>query len=201
MPGYPVPAIGSLVWFLPLVLQRRKSVAPQKVDRRARWGVLLVGAGYTIPWQTAFWARPSGGWRVVVSAVCFVAASAFSWTAARALGRHWRIEAGLDADHQLVQSGVYGLVRHPIYTSKLFVVAGTKTRLLIKSCPKHLEERGCGRGRSEAKRKIGPEPALRRGQPQGQLGSPHLHRHPAIGLDCGPMRAPSVPVIAPPTRP
>lgn len=127
MPPYPylVIAVGSVGWFLPLLLQRRRAITPQKLDRRARWGVLLVGAGYAIPWQTAFWVRPAGGWRAVVAALCFLAACAFSWTAARALGRHWRIEAGLGVDHELVQSGVYALVRHPIYTSMLFVIAAT----------------------------------------------------------------------------
>lgn len=127
MPPYPylVLALGSTAWFLPLLLQKRRSGTPQKVDRRARWGILLVGAGYAIPWQCAFWVRPAGGWRAAVAAPCFVAACAFSWTAARSLGRHWRIEAGLVVDHELVQSGVYGLVRHPIYTSMLFVIVAT----------------------------------------------------------------------------
>ncbi|HXK10650.1 MAG TPA: isoprenylcysteine carboxylmethyltransferase family protein [Vicinamibacteria bacterium] len=122
---YVVLAVGSLAWFAPFLLQRRESSAPQKVDRRARWGVVLVGAGYAVPWQTAFWTRPAEGWRVALAAACLALACAFSWTAARALGRHWRIEAGLDADHQLIQAGVYGLVRHPIYTSMLFVVVAT----------------------------------------------------------------------------
>ena len=52
-------------------------------------------------------------------------ACALSWAAARALGKHWRIEAGLNPDHELVQSGVYGIVRHPIYTSMLLVVTAT----------------------------------------------------------------------------
>ncbi len=97
---------GSVLWFLPLVLQRRKSRAPQTVDPRARWGVLLVGAGYAIPWQTAFWFSPRGQWRLWLAAVCFLVAAAVSWAAARELGRHWRIEAGLDADHALVHAGV-----------------------------------------------------------------------------------------------
>ena len=32
---------------------------------------------------------------------------------------------GLNPDHELVQSGVYGIVRHPIYTSMLLVVTAT----------------------------------------------------------------------------
>ena len=48
-----------------------------------------------------------------------------SWTSARTLGRQWRFDAGLNADHQLVQSGAYRFVRHPIYASMLCMLLGT----------------------------------------------------------------------------
>lgn len=123
--GYIIVAIGSLAWFAPLVMQRRKSEAPQRLDRRARWGILLVGVGYSLLWQTSFWTRSPSGWRIAFSVACFIVACIFSWGAARALGRHWRLDAGLNSDHELVQSGIYRLVRHPIYTSMLLVVIGT----------------------------------------------------------------------------
>ena len=49
--------------------------------------------------------------------------SSISWTGA--LGRQWRIDAGLSADHQLITSGPYRFVRHPIYTSMLSILLGT----------------------------------------------------------------------------
>ena len=122
---YLILAIGSVAWFIPFLLQRRGAAAVQKVNRRGRWGVLLVAAAYAIPWQTAFWTRRPRPWQIAVSAACLGIACLFSWTAARALGRHWRIEAGLSDDHELVQSGPYGIVRHPIYTSMLFVIVAT----------------------------------------------------------------------------
>ena len=121
---YMILAIGSVAWFAPFLLQRR-AAAVEKVNRRGRWGVLWVAAGYAIPWQTAFWTRTPRVWQVMVAAAFLGVACLFSWTAARALGRHWRIEAALSADHELVQSGPYGLVRHPIYTSMLFVIIAT----------------------------------------------------------------------------
>jgi protein-S-isoprenylcysteine O-methyltransferase Ste14 len=122
---YVILALGSIAWFAPLLIQRRKGSPPQKTNPLARWGVLLVGAAYAVPWPTAFWTRSPGSSRTVVATVCLLIACVFSWTAARALGKHWRIEAGLDPDHELVQSGVYGIVRHPIYTSMLLVIAAT----------------------------------------------------------------------------
>ncbi len=52
-------------------------------------------------------------------------ASVLSWSAARALGRQLRIDAAVSADHRLIKSGPYALVRHPIYTSMLCVVIAT----------------------------------------------------------------------------
>jgi protein-S-isoprenylcysteine O-methyltransferase Ste14 len=55
----------------------------------------------------------------------FVFAISLSWTATRALGEHWRMDAGLNADHELVRIGAYRVVRHPIYASMLCVFVAT----------------------------------------------------------------------------
>jgi protein-S-isoprenylcysteine O-methyltransferase Ste14 len=44
---------------------------------------------------------------------------ALAWAATRHLGRHWRYDAALSADHQLITTGPYRWVRHPIYASML----------------------------------------------------------------------------------
>ena len=41
------------------------------------------------------------------------------WQAIGHLGKQWRIQAGLFADHELVRTGPYRFVRHPIYASML----------------------------------------------------------------------------------
>jgi isoprenylcysteine carboxyl methyltransferase (ICMT) family protein YpbQ len=45
--------------------------------------------------------------------------------ARRVLGRNWSGEITIKADHELVRSGPYGRVRHPIYTALLAMYAGT----------------------------------------------------------------------------
>jgi protein-S-isoprenylcysteine O-methyltransferase Ste14 len=65
------------------------------------------------------------GWRVVLSIFLLLFAGLLSWTATRSLGRYWRIDAGLSPDHELVTSGPYRVVRHPIYTSMPCVLLGT----------------------------------------------------------------------------
>jgi protein-S-isoprenylcysteine O-methyltransferase Ste14 len=101
-----------------------KQEKAQHVDRRARWGILLVVIGFSILWQGKFWETSPAGWRVVLSIIFFILASWLSWTAVRALGRQWRIDAGLNPEHELVTSGPYRVIRHPIYTSLLCLIFG-----------------------------------------------------------------------------
>ena len=47
------------------------------------------------------------------------------WKAVAHLGRQFRINAGLWEDHELVRTGPYAIVRHPIYASMLLMLAAT----------------------------------------------------------------------------
>jgi len=127
MPGYSyaIVAAGWLAWLTPFIMARRRSQPAKTVDRRARWGLLLEAIGYSLLWQNRFWERPLPGWRVPLSIGLLLIAVLLSWTAPRALGRHWRLDAGLSSDHELVTWGPYRLVRHPIYTSTLCMLFGT----------------------------------------------------------------------------
>ena len=62
---------------------------------------------------------------MAVSILLLSIAILMSWTATKTLGRHLRVDAALDPGHELVRSGPYRFVRHPIYTSMLCVTAGT----------------------------------------------------------------------------
>ena len=68
---------------------------------------------------------PPGPGRIAAALVCGPLAGVLSWTAVRHLGRQFRVNAGLYEDHELVTSGPYHLVRHPIYTSLLAILAAT----------------------------------------------------------------------------
>jgi protein-S-isoprenylcysteine O-methyltransferase Ste14 len=62
----------------------------------------------------------------MATSVIFLAlANLLSWSGARALGRQLRLDAAVGSDHELIRSGPYRLVRHPIYTSMLCVILGT----------------------------------------------------------------------------
>jgi protein-S-isoprenylcysteine O-methyltransferase Ste14 len=117
--GYAILAAGWLFWAIPFLRAKRTAEAPKVVDRRARWGILLVALAFALLWQGRFWERTLPAWRLPVAIAFLPLASLLSWTGTRALGRQWRIDAGLSSDHQLVMSGPYRVVRHPIYTSML----------------------------------------------------------------------------------
>jgi protein-S-isoprenylcysteine O-methyltransferase Ste14 len=123
--AYAILVAGWLIWLAPFFVVKRNSGKPEKLDRRARWGIVIEGLAYSLLWQSKFWARTPESWRTALSVCSFVLAGILSWTGARALGRQWRIDAGLNPDHELVRSGVYRVVRHPIYTSMLCVLLGT----------------------------------------------------------------------------
>lgn len=104
--AYAIIAAGWITWVTPFFLvKRRNAGTAHTLDRRARWGILLEGIGYSLLWQNRFWLRSPEDWRIVLSVVFFGLAAVLSWTSARALGRQWRIDAGLNAGHELVRSG------------------------------------------------------------------------------------------------
>ena len=119
---------GWLTWLTPFLLINRKSRrnkrAPQQLDRRARWGILVQGLGFALTWSGPFWTRAVAPWRISLSIFFFAVAGLLSWTSAHTLGRQWRLDAGLNADHELVRSGPYRIVRHPIYLSMFAVMLG-----------------------------------------------------------------------------
>jgi protein-S-isoprenylcysteine O-methyltransferase Ste14 len=123
--AYFILAAGWLLWAMPFFLIRRGTKqSPAKLDRRARWGIVLQAVAYTLLWQNRFWARSPGVWRISASVLFFLLGAALVWSAIRALGRQWRIDAGLNSDHELVRTGAYAIVRHPIYTSMLCLLLG-----------------------------------------------------------------------------
>jgi len=63
--------------------------------------------------------------RVVASLVCAVPGIILGWSAVTHLGRQFRIRAGLYEDHELVRTGPYAVVRHPIYASLLAMLLCT----------------------------------------------------------------------------
>ena len=73
---------------------------------------------------------------IYVLAVLVIAGISFTWWARIHLGRFWSNAITRKEGHQVIDTGPYGLVRHPIYTGLIFgmlvtgVAVGTVTAML-----------------------------------------------------------------------
>ena len=114
------------IWVAPFFLaqRRRTGGAPHTLDRRARWGIALQALSFALVWFRLWWIHQPSLLRVALGVAMLSVAILLSWTSSSTLGRQWRVDAGLNPDHQLVQAGAYRFVRHPIYCSMLALMLG-----------------------------------------------------------------------------
>jgi protein-S-isoprenylcysteine O-methyltransferase Ste14 len=123
-------AIGWFAWLYPFLFraphrQNRDSIT---VPGPTRLGLLLEGLAIFL----AFAFRQDGPVEaagLAMAVALIVACSAMAWTAVQHLGRQFRVHAGLYHDHQLVRTGPYRIVRHPIYTSLMGMLIATMVLL------------------------------------------------------------------------
>lgn len=120
--AYLIILAGISIWFYPFVPAHQKTTSAAVVNRNSRWGILLQLVAFTLLWQGRFWLRPLPLWKILLCVALFGIAIALSWTSSRALAGQLRVDAALGADHRLVRSGPYSIVRNPIYTSMLAVL-------------------------------------------------------------------------------
>jgi protein-S-isoprenylcysteine O-methyltransferase Ste14 len=115
-------------WAYPFIIR-----APHKQERKSitvigptRAGLALEGAAifmafvFRLPLQH----EPSLV-RILASMVFGPIAAVLAWTAVKHLGKQFRLHAGLYDDHDLVCTGPYAVVRHPIYASLLSILLST----------------------------------------------------------------------------
>lgn len=98
----------------------------------AAWSVALhrglVGAGLLlivlpVPGLMARFAQPSPA-LVAIGLAIELAGAGLAVAARRSLGRNWSAEVRIAQDHQLVRSGPYRRLRHPIYSGVLLMYLG-----------------------------------------------------------------------------
>jgi protein-S-isoprenylcysteine O-methyltransferase Ste14 len=122
MLGWLVLVVSWCVWAYPFVFlaphhQKRPSITaigPTRVGLFLESLAIFLAFAFRMPADP-----PPEWWRIATAAACGVAGAILAWTAVRHLGRQFRVHAGLYEDHELVTSGPYAIVRHPIYTSLL----------------------------------------------------------------------------------
>ena len=115
-----------LVWWYPFIfraphVQKRPSITlagPTRVGLLLESLAILMAFLFRLP-------APPGVLRMLLSMAVGPIAVMMAWTSVTHLGRQFRVNAGLYEDHQLVRTGPYAIVRHPIYSSLLAILLAT----------------------------------------------------------------------------
>ena len=117
-----------IAWLYPFVFRAPHNQKRPSITRKGPTtvGLLLetaaIGlaafAGF-LPHEEIEW------WRIVAVAVLSAPSIASSWSAVKHLGKQFRVNAGLYRDHELVRTGAYAVVRHPIYAGLFGMMLAT----------------------------------------------------------------------------
>jgi protein-S-isoprenylcysteine O-methyltransferase Ste14 len=134
MLSWSLVSVGWFSWLYPFLFraphrQHRDSIT---VTGPTRVGLLLEGLAIFL----AFVFRGDGDpdvYRAAPGMLLIVVSAIIAWKAVRHLGRQFRVHAGLYHDHELVRTGPYAIVRHPIYTSLLGMLIASA--LLLRTDP------------------------------------------------------------------
>jgi protein-S-isoprenylcysteine O-methyltransferase Ste14 len=114
---------------------RRFEPAPSRITRLILFLLaiaLLFFPNSTSPWLSWLYWTPIAPslWTFFGGVILTVAGLLFSIWARHHLGRNWSLTVTLKDDHELIVTGLYALVRHPIYTGLLAGFLGTAIAIM-----------------------------------------------------------------------
>jgi protein-S-isoprenylcysteine O-methyltransferase Ste14 len=118
-----------IVWSLAFVKPSKQAAGQKEVSSApaSRWGIFLVMLGFAFTWT---YVRPVGfsksSGALIASMILAPPSVVLVWAAARRLGKQWRYKAALSENHELIQTGPYRWLRHPIYASMLGMLLATE---------------------------------------------------------------------------
>ena len=122
-------AVGVAAWYvlrIPFERKARRMKVTNARHRNARDMTLLtistLGLGitpgiYALTGWPRFASYPITIVQVVAGVLVFLAALWLFWATHKAIGRYWSVTLEIKEKHELVTTGVYGQVRHPMYSA------------------------------------------------------------------------------------
>ena len=146
LPGLAALALGFLAFIIAVIAARMGRGAPdegrQRRSARSIVGILIQGSAFFI---TAFGnggamldplSPLALGEAAVIALLMAGSVALFVW-ATRTMGRNWSIVARTRSDHELVTTGPFAYVRHPIYSAMALLLLamaiglGNEWRLIV----------------------------------------------------------------------
>jgi len=111
-------------YFLIRTFSRRAPESDTKRDRRSRAGIIIQAVGIALagfgPVRLTLSSLSAAGIAGTAAVVVLMSgAIALFAASSRELGRNWSLVARMRSDHELVRTGPYARVRHPIYLGML----------------------------------------------------------------------------------
>ena len=124
LPRYLVAIMLAILWGVPFAFKysgpRPKAIAK---DVTARVGIVLQVLARLVAWGVPAPYVPN--WRVVLGIFLSLVGILMVQRALRHLDKQWRLDAALSADHQLIRTGPYAVLRHPIYSAMFLMTLGS----------------------------------------------------------------------------
>jgi protein-S-isoprenylcysteine O-methyltransferase Ste14 len=117
-----------ILWSLAFVKPQRRAAGQKKAVRAtsSRVGIVFVMLAFACVWAFVV---PKGFHKstaaLIVAMVLAPLSVVLAWMATRHLDKQWRFEAALSEDHELIMTGPYRWVRHPIYASMFGMLVAT----------------------------------------------------------------------------